>query len=562
MAQISSNTRQDKPTTLQATFNPLLAQIPTPKIPPGVLEPTRPSLPPLPSAPPATVAPVLTPPPQTLPVPAAGAKTKVRRVEVLGSTVFSAAELNAAVASFIGKDATFEDLLAIRAAITDLYTSRGYTTSGAFLPSQDVTDGVIKIQVVEGELERIEIHGLRHLRSSYVRDRLRLATQSPVNLTRLEAALQLLQRDPLLTKVQAELTAGTATGLSVLNLNLKEAPQITSTLVVENRDSPSIGEVGGTALVTEKDLLGLGDRLSADIGFTAGVRNYDISYDIPLNARDGTLSLRYANNNNQIIEQPFAPLDINGRDQTYALSFRQPVIRTPNTELALSLSADMRQSQTFLLKNIPFSFSEGPQNGRARVNAIRFSQDWVKRSPNQTLAARSQFSLGLGVLGATVNNTGPDGRFFSWVGQVQLVRALAQDTLLIARAGLQLTPNSLLPLEQFSIGGIDTVRGYRQDQQVGDNGFVGSVELRLPIVRDRIGLIQLAPFLDVGKIWNHGGANVVPSTLAGAGLGLRWQIDPVFSASFDWGIPLNRVNNRGNSLQDNGIYFSIQVQPF
>ena len=288
------------PATPQPAFNPLLAQVPTLKIPPGVLEPTRPSLPPLPTTPPTTAAPVLTPPSQTPPTPAAGVKTKVRRVEVLGSTVFSSAELTASVASFIGKDATFEDLLAIRAAVTNLYTSHGYTTSGAFLPSQDVTHGVIKIQVVEGELERIEIHGLRHLRPNYVRDRISLATQSPVNLNRLEAALQLLQRDPLLTQVQAELTAGTATGLSVLNLNLKEAPQITSTLlVVENRDSPSIGEVGGTALVTEKDLLGLGDRLSADIGFTAGVRNYDISYDIPLNARDGTLSLRYANNNNQ-----------------------------------------------------------------------------------------------------------------------------------------------------------------------------------------------------------------------------------------------------------------------
>jgi hemolysin activation/secretion protein len=68
---------------------------------------------------------------------------------------------------------------------------------------------------------------------------------------------------------------------------------------------------------------------------------------------------------------------------------------------------------------------------------------------------------------------------------------------LIARVGAQLTPDSLLPLEQFSIGGIDTVRGYRQNQRVGDNGLVGSLEVALPIVRDRkgIGVIQLAPFL-------------------------------------------------------------------
>jgi hemolysin activation/secretion protein len=61
-------------------------------------------------------------------------KVKVKRVQVLGSTVFSPQELEAAVASFIGKEATFEELLAIRAAITNLYTNQGYTTSGAFCP--------------------------------------------------------------------------------------------------------------------------------------------------------------------------------------------------------------------------------------------------------------------------------------------------------------------------------------------------------------------------------------------------------------------------------------------
>lgn len=100
--------------------------------------------------------------------------------------MFSPAKLQAAVASFISKEATFEDLLAIRTAITDLYTRNGYTTSGAFLPPQDVTSGIVQIQIVEGAVERIEIHGLKRLKKSYVRSRIALAAQQPVNLGRLQ----------------------------------------------------------------------------------------------------------------------------------------------------------------------------------------------------------------------------------------------------------------------------------------------------------------------------------------------------------------------------------------
>ncbi len=563
-----------QPSNLQPPLE--LAQA-TPSIPPGIIEPTRPSLPPLPTTPPQTPTPPpqLTPPETPLtPPPQVGVKVKVKRVEVLGSTVFSATELEAAVASFIGKDATFEELLAIRTAITNLYTDKGYTTSGAFLPPQDLTDGVVKIQVVEGTVEKIEIQGLRHLRTSYVRDRIGLAAKPPVNLRRLEEALQLLQLNPLISNVQAELSAGTAPGLSVLTLNVKEAQPLTAALIVENRDSPSVGSIRGTAALSHNDLLGFGDRLSAEYAMTvseavatlgaSGVKSYNISYAIPLNPRDGTLSLSYRYDSSRIVEQPFSDLDINADSYTASLGFRQLIVRTPTTEFALSLSLDLRQSQTYLFEDIPYSFSLGPENGQSRVTVLRFSQDWVNRSTSRVLAARSQFSFGLNALGATVNNTGTDGRFTSWLGQFQWVQSLRGDTILIARTGAQLSFDSLLPIEQFSIGGVDTVRGYRQNQRVADNGIVGSLEVRYPIIRnpDRIGTIQLASFFDIGTVWNNKGEIPSPSTLASIGLGLRWQLDPYLSARLDWGIPLISISQEGNSLQDNGIFFSIRFQPF
>jgi hemolysin activation/secretion protein len=544
----------------------VLAQV-NPDIPPGTIEPTRPTEPLLPNTPLETPTPVppLTPPESPLlPPEELGVQVQVERVEVLGSTVFSSEQLNEAVASFIGKNLTFEELLSIRTAITQLYTQEGYTTSGAFLPPQDLTSGVVRIQVVEGAIERVEIQGLRHLRPDYVRDRIALAGQAPINLRRLEEALQLLQLDPVIRNVQAELSAGTAPGLSVLTLNVTEAQQLAGALLVENRDSPSVGSVRTTAAVNYNNVLGFGDRLNADFGVTKGLTSFNLGYDVPLNPRNGTFQFGYTRSSSWIVEEPFDGLGIHAESRTFSLGFRQPLIQTPRNEVALSLSVDFRESETFILDEIPFSFSLGPENGVSNVTALRLTQEWVNRSSQRVLAARSQFSLGIDAFGATVNETGVDGRFSSWLGQFQWVEALGQDTILIARVGAQFTRDSLLPIEQFSLGGFDTVRGYRQNQRVADNGLVGSVEVRFPIIRkpEGIGIIQLAPFFDIGTVWNQEGEIPSPSTLASVGLGLRWQLEPFLSARLDWGIPLTSVDDQGDTLQDEGISFAIRLQLF
>ncbi|MEQ9550780.1 MAG: ShlB/FhaC/HecB family hemolysin secretion/activation protein [Coleofasciculus sp. G3-WIS-01] len=539
-----------------------------PDIPPGILEPTRPNLPSLPTTSPSLPPslPPLTPTPEINPtsIPNLDVNVKIKRVEVLGSTVFSGTQLQAVVAPFIGQNASFEELLAIRTAITGLYTDNGYTTSGAFLPSQDITDGVVSIQVVEGSIERIDIQGLERLQEDYVRSRIQLATRTPVNLRRLEEALQLLQLDPVLDQIQAELSAGTIAGTSVLTLQLEEAKPWTSAVTIENRDSPSVGSLGGTVRVENRNLLGLGDRLSADYSITEGVNQYGLRYEIPLNPRDGKLRLSYNHSDSEIVEDPFSVLDINSHSETFSVGFRQPIVHKPTSDFALSLSLDLRQSQTFVLEDIPFSFSLGPEDGESKVTVLRFSQDWVNRSTDRVLAARSQFSFGLDAFDATINDTGIDGRFMSWVGQFQWVQALGADSIIIARAGAQLSNDSLLPLEQFSIGGIDTVRGYRQNQRVADNGIIGSVEVRLPIIRqpEGIGTVQIAPFFDIGTVWNHEDEVTNPNTLTSIGLGLLWQRDPSWSAQLYWGIPLNNVEDEGGSLQDHGITFSILFQPF
>ena len=195
---------------------------------------------------------------------------------------------------------------------------------------------------------------------------------------------------------------------------------------------------------------------------------------------------------------------------------------------------------------------------------MRFFQEWTQRNRREVIAVRSQFSLGVGWLNATVNeNPEPDSRFFAWRGQAQWVRLLARDTSLLLRTNVQLSSTALVPIEQFGLGGLESVRGYRQNLLLTDNGAFASAEVRLPILRvSQAGVLQIAPFVDVGTTWNNSGRDAPEqNTLASIGLGLRFSSGDRFTARLDWGIPLVSVDSRDRTWQENGLYFSVRYNP-
>jgi hemolysin activation/secretion protein len=484
----------------------------------------------------------------------------VKQIEVSGNSIFSE-EINAFAKPFLKRKVSFEDLLCLRSQITQLYFDSGYVTSGAFITNnQDISQGKIKIQVVEGEIEDIQISGLNRLQAGYVRSRLKRASRKPLNQRDLQEGLELLQLDPLLERVNAELTVGSGAGRNILKVSLKESPAFHAGIGFNNYRSPSIGSTQGNVFVSHDNLLGFGDRFSAQYGITEGLDIYDISYTIPWNANDGTIGVRYGNSDSTIVEDRFRDFDIDSETEDLSFILRQPIVKKPDTEFALGLSLDLRRTQTSLLGE-PFSFSLGPDNGESKVAVLRFTQDWVNRSRDRVLAARSQFSFGLDAFDATINDTGTDGRFFSWLGQFQWVEQVSPRALLVSKITTQLTPDSLLPIEQFGIGGVDTVRGYRQNQLVADNGVLFQTEVRLPLTANPE-TFQLVPFFEIGTVWNNNAPQSDPSTIAGIGLGARWAISRNLGLRLDYGIPLIDANNSGNSLHEKGLYFSLQYQPF
>lgn len=552
-------------------------QVSPPIVDPGVGQPPsreplpQPEIEPLPSPDrllppaPAPTSPGEAPPIEAPPV------IRVKRFVVTGSTVFSEQELVKAIAEAIGplkpegREISLAQLFQARSAVTDYYTSRGYITSGAFIPPQKLQDGVVEIQVLEGSLEDIRVTGLRRLNPGYISSRIGIATKAPLNRDRLLQALQLLQLNPLISSISAELSAGSRPGTSLLEVRVTENQSASATFTVDNQRVPSVGSVRGQALGTELNLLGFGDAISLSFTKTQGSNALDFSYTVPLSPYDTTLAFSAGFSNSEVIEAPFDVLDIKSDSYYLELTGRQPIIRTPTQEFALGLTLSTRRTRTtFLPDRLPFPSPGSDAEGQTKASVVRFFQEYTTRSSQSVFAVRSQFNLGVDVLGATVNEDPPDTRFFSWRGQAQWVRLLAPDTILLVRADLQLSDRPLLPIEQFGLGGVLSVRGYRQDLLLTDNGLFASVETRIPVLRfpQQQALVFFSPFVDFGRAWNNSPSpDPDPGTLVSAGFGLRLQISNNFNAQIQFGFPLVKVDSSKETLQEKGIYFSIIYTP-
>jgi hemolysin activation/secretion protein len=544
-------------------INPITPNIPEQPLP-NPLPPTNPPIQIPPTAPPT--------PEEAVDVP--GSIT-VQQFEFVGNTAFNQRELNAAIANFTGKPISFAELLKAANQITQLYVQKGYITSGAYIPSQEFRSRSIKIQVVEGGLEDIQVNVIKgRLNSNYVRSRIAIATTKPLNINRLQEALQLLQLNPLIESLDAELTAGTRPGVNSLTVTVKGARTFNTQLAINNNRNPSVGSFERSIAVSEASLLGLGDRFSFAYKNTDGSNSFEGGYTLPVNPRNGTIGFNYQITNNKIIEPPFNDLDIDVNSREFQLTYRQPILQraTPeiSQELALSLTAARRFSRSSI-QGVDFPLFPGADNqGETRISELSFAQEWLQRSRQEVLAARSDFNLGIGVFNATVNNDEPDSRYLLWRGQVIYLRLLGQATAeriaptLLLRSNVQLATSSLLSIEQFSLGGQASVRGYRQDALLADNGVFASAELRLPIARfpGVQGTLQVAPFIDAGTVWNTGTENSQTNTLVGSGLGLLWQMGDSFTARVDWGIPLVNIDTNKRTWQENGLYFQLEYRGF
>lgn len=492
-------------------------------------------------------------------------RTFVRAIRVTGNTVFSDEELARVTAPYVGREVTDEDLAALRQALTLKYVNTGYINSGAVLPDQKVVDGVIEYRIVEGALVEVTVMGTKRLRPDYVSDRLALGAGPPLNAVALQDQLQILLQGPFIKRINAELLPADQPGEARLLARVEEGPRGSLSVMVDNDLSPALGDARAVLFGQLYSLTGRGDILTGQIEQAQGYTKLFADYGIPLNASDTTLNVFAEWERAKVVEEPLNALDIQSRASTLGLRLNHPLLRTSRQQLRLAAGFDLRRSETELLGE-GFSFSPGVEpDGLSKVSVLRFIQDYVARDRSQVIAARSTFSWGIDAFDSTnMGDELPNGEFLAWLGQFQYVRRLGEsDTQLLFRFDGQLSSQPLLPLEQFSVGGLRTVRGYRTNQLVRDQGYATSLELRVPVLRREDGtpLLQVAPFVDIGGAWYKGRDTPQPQTIRSAGLGLRFDPDRRVHAELYWANAFDdeSIQNLSQSWQDKGWHLVIRA---
>jgi len=523
--------------------------------------------------------PVLPPPPaagdtdRLIALPA----VRVEKIIIRDASLLSPEEIDAAVHPFEGRMVTIEELQQLRYRLSLLYFDKGYVNSGVLLPDQEVKDGTIYFQEIRGTLTDVQLSGNSKLRDSYILARVdRPGPDQALQINDLQTSLQLLEQNPVIRRIDAELLPGVKPGEAVLRMDVAENSRWQFVTGFDNHRSPAVGGEQATLLVSNRSLTGRSDRLDMFASYAEGLLDGYLSYTAPLNPRDTTMSLYAERSDTDILEGNFNEIDIKSTITTVGILFDHPLHRSLSGNVNVFAGFEYKHTENKLLGS-RFSFTPGEDKGETDLSVFQAGTEFSRLSLKQVMAMRFTIRRGLHIFGATQTpatgpraNT-PDGQFTSLLWQAQYIRNLDwRASQLFLRTSAQWAANPLLSAEKMPVGGYNTVRGYRENLFVRDNGFAGSVEWQVPLFEtDRTAAgafdprrLRGATFFDYGASKDKTNDLNTGDTknLYTLGLGLLWDPKPGLHADVYWGYALKDFDEEGNDIQDDGFTFRMSYR--
>lgn len=490
----------------------------------------------------------------------------VRHFMFIGNQVLSTTALQQMAAPYRNRYVTMDELQSLRETVSRWYIAHGYINSGAQLPDQDVQYGVIRIRLIEGILSTLNITGNTSLSNVYIHDTIvaKSPLDLPLNVRALQGGLLLLRGDPLVKGIKARLRAGTKLGDAVLDVQVAEARRYRLSIGGSNQNPPTLGEYRGNIHGEWRNTTGRGDTLEADYSTADGVDYYHVNYRTPLNRYHTILSFT-ANKTDTIIVAPsLSSMKIISRTQSQNIQLNHALWSNDFNSVHIAVGYKHRRTQVSIL-GVPFAFAPNSL-GIIQSHSLHFLQTWQYQHHSMLVNTSSDFTIGM----TPIFKRKPDGRFIHWLGKATLFNhwSLWRSKSVI-RVLSRLANRSLLPIDTFPVGGMDSVRGYRENQLATDNAVVTSVEWRIPILRLPVpwlsqtyqdGELAIAPFIDYAHAWNRKRLNKDIRNLASVGMGLRWQIGAGSSFELYAGKPLRRIKQKGiHYMQDSGIHMRLRL---
>ncbi|MCY1277517.1 Heme/hemopexin transporter protein HuxB [compost metagenome] len=496
-----------------------------------------------------------TPPTMTAP---AGATFHVNKVILDGATSYPPHTFQPLLATLEGRKVSLAEVNAVAERITQRYRKAGFVLVRTFVPVQRLDNGVLRLRVIEGQVNQVTINGPSNRAMERYAENIR--KEVPLKGETLERNL-LLMNDISGNETRGTLVA--SQGKAGTDLAIDNQQRRWEGFVgIDNRDSRYFGPwqmYGGVGL---NDPFDLGDHLAIRYGRSLEgdkMSFYEGQYELPIRDDGTVLSVLAQHNDGNADTLSF--LNANSNGDTFAVRVIHPWIRSRDENFRTSAAFTWFNGKSEYLDN-----PDLPPSSDDRIRAIRLgaAYDFTDRYGGANLF-KAELSKGLGIMGASDEDRLNPSRFGGETDfvKVQFDAQRIQDlsvitdglNLYLAFTGQTAFGNALLTPEQFGVGGSQFGRGYDPSEIAGDNGLAGKVELqynRHHEIADHPVPTQYYGFWDVGKVWNNDPDYTGSESLSSAGLGIHFEVLRDFYISPEVAFPLTRKVSAEELDNDNG----------
>jgi len=487
----------------------------------------------------------------------------VTDVRFSGNLSLPDSELLPYVEPLFGRPVSLDDVRAAVEGIKRHYRSKGYIAAYAYVPPQQMAGGVLKVDVLEGRLGRIEVAGTKRRSPDSVRDRFSLRPGDVLRQDAIRRDLDRLNAEGGL-RAKAVLEPGDTVGTTDLRVEVKETVPYRVTGELTNAGTKNTGFYRYGLGARHDDLTGHMDRLEGSVQLGKGVDAFGAGYSVPV-GRDMRAGYAYSHANVDV-GGTFSALEVKGKARTHRAYVTKPLYADGPLEVEGTLGFDVKHVENKLL---------GLVTGKDDLSVPNLEFRAKRPDAAGITQLTSRFNYGIAdFLGASAerdtatSRLGTGGEFFSWRGTAIRLHKLPGTAYLTARGTAQLTPDPLTPSEQLSLGGARSVRGYQEGEYLGDHGAFASFDVyfpasflpdhwRLPFAETTAEKqFELVFFADAGTatLKRPLAGEKKSHDLAGAGAGVRVRLAEKLYGRLEWAVPLG---DRPLDGKDKAFYFTV-----
>jgi hemolysin activation/secretion protein len=478
----------------------------------------------------------------------------VQHFEVQGNTLLAAAEIEQALAPFKGGSKTFADLKQAADALEEVYHARGYSAAQVQLPEQDITQGMVRLRVVEPRVAKVVVEGNTVFGTDNVRRSLPSVKEgeSP-NAREIARDLQLTAEHPV-KQTTVLLRAGASEDQVDVAVKVVDDKPWRAFLTLDNTGTSATGYYRSGIGYQHSNLFDRDHTLTAQYvtspTYASKVGIYGVGYRIPFYDRHSSLDLvaGYSNVNSGTVQGLFT---VSGSGTIAGAHWNYYPAKWGDVEQKLSLGLDYRAFNNQVMfegQGIVPDITVHPASAtyygvvRGAESELTFNAGLAANIPggNDGTEADFQRSRSTATSKYTILHYG-----FTYL------RQLSEGWQARALFNGQYTGNALVSGEQFGLGGADSVRGYVLREVVNDRGYTGQLELYTPEMSSRLGLsdsykTRLLAFYDFGSVKrNHAlPGEALGDSIGSVGVGARVGYGKALSVRLDLARILEPTANR------------------